>query len=399
MPESRTILTTKKTGTSQYLPGDLSLFPTELDDDISLYETKNNSITVLTGRLSITGTIISVNNTNTFPDEGILRINDELIYYREKDDRLFTNLIRGFNGSRLMIHDSGSLVLGSVSSLHHNSTRDSILKCEQKTGLLEDKPDINGTLTSRVKFLDIKWFTPTARFYGKPTWGVAPLTVNFRNFSLGDPYIKSVWDFGDPNSIGDISAIHPVHVYEKPGVYTVGLTIQSNDGRSSTFSKKDYIKVLDLNSVLHVLAYARDPNTKEKLNINSNGRPSYNNDFPLAVEFVDQTIGTVLSRLWIYGDGETTLIEDNPYQNIVQHTYKSPGTYWPELKVIDQSGISRFYRFPQPIIIGDDFVPLTKEELIFGNINSTNISSSRPLIDQFHKIKKSVNTLSNSLVF
>ncbi len=111
-----------------------------------------------------------------------------------------------------------------------------------------------------------------------------------------------------------------------------------------------------------------------------------------------QTVGNVLSRFWIYGDGDTELIEGNPYENTIIHTYRFPGIYWPELRVTDQSGIVRFYKFPQPIIIGNDFTPLTKEELIFGNILSTDNSSNRPLIDQFHKIKKSVNNLNDSLV-
>ena len=79
MPTPREILTTNKIGNqSDYSVGDLSLFPGQLDDSVSLYQTKNNSITVLTGKLDIRSDLIYVHNTGNFPDEGIIRINDEL---------------------------------------------------------------------------------------------------------------------------------------------------------------------------------------------------------------------------------------------------------------------------------------------------------------------------------
>jgi PKD repeat protein len=399
MPTPREILTTKRLeSTEQYSVGDLSIFPEQLDDTTSLYQTRNNSITVLTGKLDITSDLIHVHNTLTFPEEGIVRINDELIYYREKTDKFFQNLIRGFNQSRKMTHSAGAVVLGCVSSLHHNAVRDSIVKTQTKTGLISDVPDINGSLTSRVKFLDIKWFTPVARFYANPRWGLAPLTVNFRNFSLGDPYIRSVWDFGDSERIGDISAIHPVHVYQNPGLYTVSLTIQDSDGRSSNFAKRDYIKVFDLDSVLHVLAYPRNSESKVKLTIDKSGRPEYDTSIPLSVEFVDQTIGMVVSRQWIFGDGESLNVESNPYDHIAVHNYTSSGVYWPELKVIDQNGAVRFYKFPQPIIVGFDFRELAFDELIFGNVTNTDISLSRPVLDQKQQLSRVRETLDSSLV-
>lgn len=387
MPNEREILTS----------GSLSLFPEKIDDDISLYQAENNAITVLKGKLEINGQNIFVDRTDLFPNSGILRINDELIYYYEKTDKSFIRLIRGFNNSRAMTHSVGSVVLSCVASLHHNSIKDAIFRCEEKTGLISDTPNIDGTLTSRVKYLDIKWFTPTARFFSKPTFGVAPLKVNFRNLSLGDPYIKSMWNFGDPNKIGDISAINPVHVYDKPGIYTVTLTIQSSDGRSSILSKKDYIKVVDYSSLSHTLAYVRDVENKKRLSINLvTGQPEYENNTPLKVEFVDQSLGNIITRQWNFGDGTIIERNTNQYDHIIQHTYNKQGIFWPELKVIDINGIVKFYRFPQPIIVGFDFMPLSKNQLIFGNIDSNDNKIGKPSLEQNLKLKRE-NTR-NSLV-
>ncbi len=396
MSPKREILTINE----DYEVGDLSLFPEQLDDNVSLYNASNNAIAVLSGLINTKSESISVNDNGFFADQGIIRINDEQIYYGKKEEGVFIDLIRGFNLTSPMIHRAGSVALGCVSSLHHNSVRDSIIKSEEKTGLLSDKPDINGTLTSRVKFLDIKWFTPTSRFLGFPRKGRAPLTVNFRNWSLGEPYIDSniSWDFGDANSSGmaNSSDKHAVHKYEKPGFYTVTLNISAPDGRNSFLSKNAYIEVHDNDSVVELIAYTRDPETFKPLKINEFGRPLYDSSLPFEVQFVDQTLGLVQSRRWNFGDGTIVDVNTNSYDHIINHTYTSAGVFWPELQVLDQNDTLRSFSFKQPIIVESG--QMTQLEILTGKPEIDNNLVTMPDLNNRHLFKSSEQKIKESLV-
>jgi len=77
-----------------------------------------------------------------------------------------------------------------------------------------------------------------ANFVAGETFGVAPLTVHFKDVSEGNP-TSWFWKFGD----GENDTIqHPVHVYSDPGVYSVTFTIY--EGTNSSFlTREDYIRV------------------------------------------------------------------------------------------------------------------------------------------------------------
>jgi hypothetical protein len=77
-----------------------------------------------------------------------------------------------------------------------------------------------------------------ADFKAIPTSGVMPLSVNFTDQSLGEITSWS-WAFGDSSTSTEH---HPMHIYDKPGVYTVSLTI-NGPGGSDTETKSDYIEV------------------------------------------------------------------------------------------------------------------------------------------------------------
>src|SRR5512136_2196581 len=79
---------------------------------------------------------------------------------------------------------------------------------------------------------------PKAQFTAYPQDGAAPLAVTFLDLSRGYPSSR-VWDFGDGASSTDIN---PVHVYEKPGKYTVTLTV-TNDAGSDTVVRHNFITV------------------------------------------------------------------------------------------------------------------------------------------------------------
>ncbi len=82
---------------------------------------------------------------------------------------------------------------------------------------------------------------PTAAFQGTPTFGQAPLTVQFADNSIpGSGTITAwLWDFGD----GSTSTIQdPSHVYATPGSYAVSLRVTTSVG-SDTTSVPNYIVV------------------------------------------------------------------------------------------------------------------------------------------------------------
>jgi PKD repeat protein len=87
---------------------------------------------------------------------------------------------------------------------------------------------------------------PVANFYGTPTTGCDPLTVNFYDQSTNTPTSRS-WSFpgGTPSSS---TATNPVVVYNTPGTYNVSLTA-TNAGGNDSYTRSSYITVNDCSSV------------------------------------------------------------------------------------------------------------------------------------------------------
>ena len=74
--------------------------------------------------------------------------------------------------------------------------------------------------------------TINADFSATSTSGKAPLTVQFKDLSTGNPGLW-LWNFGD----GDTSKLqNPSHSYTQAGAYTVTLTA-NNDAGSNTATK------------------------------------------------------------------------------------------------------------------------------------------------------------------
>jgi subtilisin family serine protease len=82
--------------------------------------------------------------------------------------------------------------------------------------------------------------SPVADFSASPTFGVAPLVVNFSDLSAGSITSWS-WDFGDGYGA---TLRNPSHAYEFPGTYTVSLTVSGESG-SDVETKTGYITVTE----------------------------------------------------------------------------------------------------------------------------------------------------------
>lgn len=74
-----------------------------------------------------------------------------------------------------------------------------------------------------------------------PISGHAPLTVHFTDHSRSHSQLISwSWRFGDGKTS---SSQNPTHVYERPGRYTVSLTVKCPFGVSDTKKVSNYITV------------------------------------------------------------------------------------------------------------------------------------------------------------
>lgn len=71
-----------------------------------------------------------------------------------------------------------------------------------------------------------------ADFIAKPSSGNAPLTVAFKNFSIGDP-TSFAWDF-DGDGIIDSTDVEPNHTFTDGGEFEVFLTISDDSSNSTT---------------------------------------------------------------------------------------------------------------------------------------------------------------------
>lgn len=151
-----------------------------------------------------------------------------------------------------------------------------------------------------------------AAFESSVSVGEAPLTVLFKNLSTG-PVTSYQWSFGDGGSSTEAS---PVHVFEKPGVYDVSLSV-------STGSETQVASVPGLITVNEAAVPSVSFGSQVRIG-----------EAPLAVTFDNQTTGSQTSYLWEFGDG-TSSTERSP-----THAFEAPGQYDVTLTVSGPGGTS-----------------------------------------------------------
>jgi len=83
---------------------------------------------------------------------------------------------------------------------------------------------------ARTRSLFIEAVPLVARFAPDPTWGAAPLTVQFADQSTASPTAWS-WSFGDGATS---TAQNPAHTYRSPGHYPVTLTARNAAGKHAS---------------------------------------------------------------------------------------------------------------------------------------------------------------------
>lgn len=320
-----------------YSTGDLSVYPSAKDTRSQLYQAANNAITTLKQTLTYNGKYIVVEDNSLFPSSGLIRIgpppgksgNFELVYYDQKVNGVFRNLIRGFAGSRQGQWNANSHVINAVMAEHHNALKDAIIQIETNLGT-RDAPATT-SLNGILKAQEVKFLSPKPIFRAHPTKGVGPLRVRFQNFSTG-PLIRYLWDFGDGTTSIEK---HPIHTYQTEGIYSVKLNIITSLGAQGVTTKSNYITVSDDEREAFFYAspmagYSRE--TAEAMDIS-----------PTTFQLVDQTDGDISQRYWIFdgpGSSDGVEVENqslpvlDPNIHTVNFIYDLPGEYEPSLLVL-----------------------------------------------------------------
>ncbi|EDM43935.1 hyalin repeat protein [unidentified eubacterium SCB49] len=172
----------------------------------------------------------------------------------------------------------------------------------------------------------------TTDFSGTPVFGCAPLQVDFTDNSIvnGGAIINWNWDFGD----GGVSTDqNPSYIYDQPGLYTVTLSVTTDNGCQNTLTRNNYVTAIGPLPDFHATPIAGNA--------------------PLTVDFTDDTVflANADSWLWDFGNGDTST-EQNP-----TYTYTSGcGDFDVTLTVVDQNGCSRSKVKPAFISLTDNML-------------------------------------------
>ncbi len=92
---------------------------------------------------------------------------------------------------------------------------------------------------ARIPEFEVWGDSAAPEFSGLPTSGNVPLTVDFTDATTGN-VDTWLWDFGDTGTSG---AQNPSHIYTRPGLYTVTLTV-GDAGGSYVSTKVGYIRAI-----------------------------------------------------------------------------------------------------------------------------------------------------------
>jgi len=195
--------------------------------------------------------------------------------------------------------------------------------------------------------------TPVANFTAEPVSGTAPLLVQFTDISDGSP-TRWFWRFGDGTTSREKN---PYHLYEKPGLYTVVLTVYNRFGSDTTI-RKDIIEVR--------------PVPVASFTANRTSGTS-----PLSVKFTDTSSGSPTSWFWKFGDSGSSM-QQNPV-----YVFENTGTYSVQLTASNGDGTSTETKHGY-IVVGDimradfDFTTSNPENTAPLTVAFMDRSSGRP---------------------
>jgi PKD repeat protein len=323
---------------SFYQTGFLSDFPLKIDSYETLYEAKNLSESTLKTGVNMGSTTITVQDATNFPSQGILKIgslkardgNSEIVYYYKKSGNTFSDLIRGFQNSRILQWPKDTSVYSGVFAEHHNSLKDAIQNIENKLGKKESP--LENSLNGILNTLETTILNPKPIFRASPIIGSPPFNVNFKNYTLGKGN-KYFWDFGDNSTSTEEN---PIHTYAQEGNFTVQLNVINSLGGQGIVTKSAYINSNIENKTPFFYVTPRTGGvsieTAAKLNIS-----------PTTFTYVDQTNLNIVNRFFAFGDGAVQN-EIDPNIHVATHQYEKAGTYQPYiLDTLESQNVKSVY--------------------------------------------------------
>jgi uncharacterized repeat protein (TIGR01451 family) len=177
--------------------------------------------------------------------------------------------------------------------------------------------------------VDPSGIPPDARFTATSRLGTVPMTVGLTDHSTMSP-VKWQWDFGDGSTS---SEQNPQHTYNAAGRFRVTLTA-FNSGGSDSYSS--YVWVIQ-GSIIPTPTTTPTPTftpIPERAPVAFFAMDKTFGIAPLIIQFTDQSIYSPTSRLWEFGDGQTSTLQ-NPV-----HTFTEQGRYTIRLTVQNPIGES-----------------------------------------------------------
>jgi beta propeller repeat protein/parallel beta-helix repeat protein len=152
---------------------------------------------------------------------------------------------------------------------------------------------------------------PVANFSANPVQGLAPLSVQFTDFSQHS--LVWNWDF-DNDGVSDSTEKDPIYEYEAPGSYTVNLTVSNMNGMAS----KTQEIIVHGAEVLPAVEFSTNTTSGQA---------------PLSVLFIDLS-QNVTKRVWDFNDDGIT----DSTNKTTTYTYVFPGAYTVNLTVSNSKG-------------------------------------------------------------
>jgi hypothetical protein len=188
----------------------ISVYPANLDSNTTLFDVYNTSQSVLAQPLNSWDTTIYVlppvaGSPNIWGENGYVTIENELIYYANYTNGVFSGCVRRVNGTAARFNNTGTPVRGYVIAEHHNNLARALVNIENFVGTLETT-DQSTIWWKLQKIAGLQQITddagcPQIEFYYRiisqdPIIG----TEIFYNLQLTGNYNSFNIEFGDGNS-------------------------------------------------------------------------------------------------------------------------------------------------------------------------------------------------------
>jgi PKD repeat protein len=204
------------------------------------------------------------------------------------------------------------------------------------------------------------YYAPSASFTSNVSSGIAPLTVQFNDTSIGIPTAWN-WNYGDGQSA---TTQNPTHTYNTPGSYQVTLSVTNTQGTDAT--PPGYKTITVTTGSTNTTGGGNNYNNTTGIygKVAFIGSP-LNGNSPLTVGFQDLSSNSPTSFKWDFGDGLTSNTE-NP-----THTYLNAGVYDVKFDAINASGDnwltrSTYITVKSPTVVNAYLTPLWHASPISG---------------------------------